>query len=101
MSTADWLPDPKTAFAPAPRAGERGDVAQAGAELPSIYVNNRQMRDYSDKALEALQADNDPPFLFVRSGQMVAMIRDEKQRQVIDEVGESALRGRMARSATY
>lgn len=66
-----------------------------GVALPEICVNNRQLRDVSDDALSALQAANDPPFLFVRGQMMVAVLRDEKQRQVIGEVNESALRGRI------
>src|SRR5580692_11549957 len=69
--------------------------------LPQIKVNDRQLRDYSDEALEALQAGNNPPLLFARSGRMVSIIRDEKQRQIISEVNEHCLRGRMSRSANY
>ena len=39
--------------------------------------------------------------LFARSGMMVAIIRDEKRRQVIAEVGIDALCGRLARCADY
>ena len=52
-------------------------------------------------ALTALQRANDPPQLFGRSGRMVAVVADERQRMVISEVSESSLRGRMARSALY
>ena len=53
------------------------------------------------EALAALQAANIPQQLFVRSGRMVAVIRDERDRHVIAEVSEAALRGRMARSGFY
>jgi hypothetical protein len=103
IDSAQWLPG--SPLEPVPgtklRAVKPGEIPNAGAGLPSIYFNNRQLRDVSTEALEALQAANDPPFLFVRSGVMVAVIRDEKQRQVIGDVGESALRGRMTRSANY
>lgn len=70
-------------------------------ELPRICSNGRQLRDISNDALRALQAANDPSELFARSGMMVAVIRDEKQRQVIAEVGIDALCGRLARCADY
>jgi len=70
-------------------------------ELPRICSNGRQLRDISNDALRALQDTNDPPELFARSGMMVAVIRDEKQRQVIAEVGIDALCGRLARCADY
>ncbi len=66
-----------------------------------ICVNNRQLREYSDEALSALQAANNPPSLFVRSGMMVAIARDEKQRQIISRVSEAGLRGSLTRSADY
>ena len=69
--------------------------------LPVVVTNNRQLRDVTHPALAALQAANDPPFLFVRSGQMVAVTTDEKNRQVIIEVSEAVLRGRLTRSADY
>jgi len=69
--------------------------------MPSIYVNNRQLRDISDEALTALQAANNPPFIFVRSGMMVAVVRDEKQRHILGQVSEAGLRGLLTRSANY
>jgi primase-polymerase (primpol)-like protein len=70
-------------------------------ELPRICSNGRQLRDISNDALRALQSANDPPELFARTGMMVAIIRDEKRRQVIADVGVDALCGRLARSADY
>jgi hypothetical protein len=72
-----------------------------GGDLPRVCSNGRQLRDISNDALRALQAANDPPVLFARSGMMVAIIRDEKNRQVIAEVGIDALCGRLARCADY
>ena len=66
-----------------------------------ICCNGRQLPAMSDEALEALQAANDPPELFARSGAMVAVVRDENHRLVIAEVGADSLCGRMARSAHY
>jgi len=92
-------------------AGERPSDAQAATdpaspskvrgELPRICANGRQLRDISSEALRALQAANDPPVLFARSGMMVAVIRDEKHRHVMAEVGTDALCGRLARCTDY
>ena len=69
--------------------------------LPEIWVGARQLPDITREALAALQAANHPPELFARSGHMVAVVRDERNRHLIAEVSESALRGRMARSGFY
>jgi len=69
--------------------------------LPEIWVGARQLPAIAGDALAALQAANAPPELFVRSGRMVAVIRDERDRHVISEISEAALRGRMARSGFY
>jgi hypothetical protein len=70
-------------------------------ELPEVWVGARQLPAITAEALAALQAANVPPELFVRSGRMVAVIRDERDRHVIAEISEAALRGRMARSGFY
>ena len=69
--------------------------------LPEIWVGARQLPAITAEALAAIQQANAPPELFVRSGRMVAVIRDERDRHVIAEVSEAALRGRMARSGFY
>jgi hypothetical protein len=71
------------------------------ASLPRICSNGRQLRDISRDALRALQDSNHPPVQFVRSGMMVAIVHNEKKRQVISEVGIDALCGRLGRCADY
>jgi hypothetical protein len=66
-----------------------------------IWIGARQLHEMSNDVLAALQAANEPPELFARSGRMVAITRDERNRHVIAEVTEAGLRGRMARSAFY
>jgi hypothetical protein len=80
---------------PAPWASERAD------SLPKICVGARQLPVITREVLTALQAANEPPEMFARSGRMVAIVRDERNRHVIAEVTEAAVRGRMARSAFY
>jgi hypothetical protein len=82
-------------------AAERLANIPERAGLPKIFTNNRQLRDYSAEALAALQKSNNPPYLFVRSGRMVAVNQDEKGRHGITEVEKDGLRGWMTRSANY
>ena len=100
----EWTPQVYASPKPAPAAesDERSNLTtQAQQELPTVYITNRQLREISREALAALQQANNPPFLFGRSGQMVSVIRDEKQRMVLTEVSESALRGWLTRTANY
>jgi 5S rRNA maturation endonuclease (ribonuclease M5) len=84
-----------------------GPPAETGEAV--IICNNRSLSDISADALAALDAKNNPPFLFNRSGQLVTVvtIREKDklnrtiERPVIRNLGESALRGYMARSADY
>jgi len=82
-------------------AAERKAKIAERPGLPQVFANNRQLRDYSADALSALQKSNDPPYLFVRSGRMVAVNQDERARHVITEIDKDALRGWMTRSANY
>lgn len=71
------------------------------APRPEICVGARQLPDITAEALGALQQANEPPDLFVRSGRIVALMRDEHDRYIISDVTEAGLRGRMARSGFY
>jgi hypothetical protein len=79
-------------------------VEQLKADRPGlqpIYINNRFVRECTDASLKALQASNNPPTLFVRSGEMVRIEVDEEKRPSIVPVDGSHLRGRLDRSANY
>jgi hypothetical protein len=69
--------------------------------LAEILVGGRQLPEMTSEVLAALQAANQPPDLFARSGRMVAVVRDERDRHIIAEVTEAGLRGRIARSASF
>lgn len=69
--------------------------------LPTIIVNNRPMRDVVGDSLAALRASNDPPVLFVRSGELVFVEIDERERPGIKAVEKAHLRGRLDRAANY
>ena len=70
-------------------------------ELPEILVSSRHLRDNTEDAITALVAANDPPSIFVRAGQLVRIIRDEKGIPIIDPLNEASLRGIMDRAANY
>jgi hypothetical protein len=84
----------------APPKPPSGNPVATGA-LPEIWIGARQLHEMTSDVLAALQAANEPPELFARTGRMVAILCDERNRHVIAEVAEAALRGRMARSAFY
>jgi hypothetical protein len=87
----------RSPLAPPPVPG----LTQRADALLKICVGARQLPAITAEALAALQAANEPPVLFARSGRMVAVVRDEQNRHVIQELSEAALRGRMARSGFY
>jgi hypothetical protein len=53
------------------------------------------------EALAALWNANEPPELFVRSGALARVRRDERGRPVIDDLDVGILRGRMARTGFW
>ena len=81
-------------FAAAPRHREPNG-------LPSIEISDVPLRTLSERALAALQARNDPPVLFSRSGEMVQIHTDETNAISLRSVTESALRGYLTRTADY
>lgn len=79
---------------------ERSDGA-AGVELPQINVSDRHLRVNTMDALGTLRDANNPPVIFVRAGELVRIVPDEKGIPSISPVTEAALRGRMERTANY
>lgn len=67
----------------------------------TIKANNRQLGDITQDALDALIESNDPPTLFVRDGKLARVTYDERNVPKIADLGPNALRGMMARSATW
>jgi len=72
-----------------------------GRRLPNIQTTDRQLRDISREALDALRTFNDPPSLFARSGKAVCVTEEESGRHVITEVSDRILRNRLTRSADF
>jgi hypothetical protein len=70
-------------------------------DLPKIVVNNRQLPDVTAEAIEALEAHNDPPEIFVRAGRLVRVREDENGSPQIQSMDDPHIKGRLARVANY
>ena len=81
----------------------RTTVGGGGARggVPTIQTNNRHLRDVTANSLEALQAANDPPEMFVRAGALVRVREDEHGTPQIQHMELNHVRGRLARVADF
>jgi hypothetical protein len=66
-----------------------------------IIVNDRQLREVADSALDALIEANAPPVVFRRGGFLVRVRLDHATGPTIQVITEHALRGRLARVANW
>ncbi len=71
------------------------------SDLPMIDITNRQLRDITADALGALITANNPPVVFLRSGDLVRIRIDEHGRLRIEILRESHVCGRLARVANF
>jgi Bifunctional DNA primase/polymerase, N-terminal len=69
--------------------------------LPRVLITNRPLRHKAADALNALCEANEPPHLFVRSGQPARIGKDEEGEPVVQEVGEARMRHHMSLSANF
>jgi hypothetical protein len=83
----------RSAYGAAPRPGESG--------LPEILINGRQFSEVSDHALEVLVEANEPPTIFRRGGDKVAVREDERGRFRIESIESDFLRHYMSQKATW
>ena len=81
----------QSARAAAASSGDGRQINVTGRELPAISV----------ESIRALDAGNEPPTLFVRSGQLVYVGVDERKRPSIVTVTRANLRGRLGRAARH
>ncbi len=70
-------------------------------DLPTIQTNSRYLRQVTADALAALYRSNQPPSLFIRSGELVRVKWDEHHHPKIEPVTDIALRGRLDRVANF
>lgn len=97
--------DPKEDRPGPPTQG--ANASQTG--LPRIQVNGREMREVTADAIAALEAANEPPFLFQRGGALVRVRMvpvnnsrgPEDLRPKIEILGTKAMRGILARVADW
>lgn len=69
--------------------------------LPEVLVGGRHLRDISAESLGALYRANRPEHIFRRSGALSRISLDEKARPFTEMLGESALRGCLARCCNF
>ena len=73
-----------------------------GRRLPEIQGNKRQLPAVTGDALEALRAANDPPTLFQRGNALTRLrTKADTGAPYLETLDENALRGLMARAATW
>jgi hypothetical protein len=72
-----------------------------GDEFPEIIITGRQLRDLSFEGIDALQASNIPPRIFIKCSSLVHLIKNEQGRHVIAEMTSPRLRGCLSRSADF
>lgn len=69
--------------------------------LPEITCSDVRLREITRAAISALVTANDPPFLFVRAGEIVRIAKDERNLPIIQELSESGMRGALERAANF
>lgn len=93
------VPDPSPRV---PRATAPGAPAKAGPDArPVVIVGARALEDMTADALEAVHKGNAPERVFVREGRLCRVVHDERGRAVVENLGEDALRGELARFAAF
>lgn len=69
--------------------------------LPEIQINNRQLRDSTAQAINALVAANNPPEIFVRMGQLCRITINEDGHPTIEPLKEAGLRYYLSKAADF
>lgn len=85
-------------------AAERRDTIRNEAgrgDLPRIEANNQDLPVVSGQALDAIRAQNEPPFLFISSGVPQRLFRDGEERIKLEEITEDRMRYILARVANW
>jgi 5S rRNA maturation endonuclease (ribonuclease M5) len=70
-------------------------------DKPVIDTSFQYRRDISAAGIEALQKANDPPVVFIRSGQLVRLAQDEHGLPIIEALNVDSLSGRLDRCANF
>ena len=76
-------------------------AAHRPAEPPWIRCGDRQLRDITADALNALYECNNPPTIFLQHGLQMAVLEQESGRLGVTAISETQMRGRLARAASF
>ncbi len=80
---------------------DRAPMDTRAPRRPDIVHNGRQLDELADQATHALIANNDPPRLFVRSGNLARLREDEDDRPIIESLKADHCRRELAASANW
>jgi hypothetical protein len=84
------------------RAKKKAKTSAPGKTgLPQIQINDRQLRDTTEDAVDALHAANNPPKIFVRMGQLCQIKTDEDERPAIEILRETGLKYHLTQAADF
>jgi hypothetical protein len=88
------------------RAVERKNRKEEDSPAPDsddrkINITNYRLREMNELALVALQRENDPPRIFIRSGGLVRVIQDEKGTPSIQICDPDILKHILERAADF
>jgi len=88
----------RKAGAPTPSPAAR---PPSPAGLPQIVITDVQLGDLTGQGLGAIRRANEPPAIFVRSGSLCRVTRDEDGQPGIDHLDKVKVRARLAEVATF
>lgn len=71
------------------------------SKRPEIVISNRQLRDMTYDAIEALITANDPPQLFARAGEIVRLAISETSGPRIEVVSDAIMLNRLTAVADF
>ncbi|HUU96944.1 MAG TPA: hypothetical protein VM487_14490, partial [Phycisphaerae bacterium] len=71
------------------------------SDLPAIVVSNRQLREKTQDAVKALEAQNNPPQIFRRGGGLARIVTDEQGRPKAQMMGDAEVRSHLSRAASF
>ena len=73
----------------------------SGTSKPEIITSKRYLDALSNECISALKGGNDPPFIFIRTGNLAQIRTDEKSNPRIVILNDIQLRGIMAQNANF
>jgi hypothetical protein len=72
------------------------------SKLPTIDISGKELHEITKSAIEALdKANESDPFIFLRSGDICHVTKDEQWRPKVEPANDSWLRGALSRKAHW